>query len=58
MALIDGAGRRHQIGDGSSMVFQMQLARRLDALPLTRDYMAEAARPAAPRAAMSGAAAG
>ncbi len=41
----------------SSMVFQMQLARRNDALPLTRDYMAEAERPAAARAALSDAAA-
>lgn len=46
----------------SSMVFQMQLARRLDVLPLTRDYMleaemTEAGRPAALRTAVSDAAA-
>ena len=41
----------------SSMVFQMQLARRLDALPLTRDYMLEAERPAPLRTAVSDAAA-
>ena len=40
----------------SNMVFQMQLAKRLDTLPLTRDYMVEAERPAAPRPAMSDAA--
>ncbi|MEE8535326.1 MAG: SAM-dependent methyltransferase, partial [Kiloniellales bacterium] len=27
---------------GKQMVFQMQLARRLDTLPITRDYVAEA----------------
>ena len=41
----------------SSMVFQMQLARRLDVLPLPRDYWAPAERPPALRAAVSDAAA-
>ena len=41
----------------SSMVFQMQLARRNNVLPLTRDYMAEAERPAALRTVVSDAAA-
>ena len=36
----------------TSMVFQMQLAKRNDVLPLTRDYMVEAERPAAPRTAV------
>jgi cyclopropane-fatty-acyl-phospholipid synthase len=38
-------GFRH----GSHMNFQVQLAKRVDALPLTRDYMAEAERALANR---------
>jgi cyclopropane-fatty-acyl-phospholipid synthase len=39
------AGCEMAFRNGRMMVFQLQLARRQDAVPLTRDYIAEAERP-------------
>ncbi|MBV9841469.1 MAG: class I SAM-dependent methyltransferase [Sphingomonadaceae bacterium] len=38
------AGAEVAFREGGLMVFQLQLAKRIDALPITRDYMAEAER--------------